>query len=106
MNASKSMGGRRWRLLKRRVYDRDGWRCRVCRHEGYLRVAHIRPRRRYPELKFLLSNLLTICAFCDARHGEDLPAIRHIWYVTLPKRVVSPVSETITPRTPTHPNTL
>ena len=34
---------RRWRRLRRRILDRDGWRCRVCGKAGRLEVDHVKP---------------------------------------------------------------
>ena len=34
---------RRWRLLRRRILDRDGWRCVQCGKAGRLEVDHVVP---------------------------------------------------------------
>ena len=36
---------RRWRILRRRILDRDGWRCVQCGKAGRLEVDHIKPIR-------------------------------------------------------------
>ena len=33
---------RRWRRLRRRILDRDGWRCRECGRAGRLEVDHVK----------------------------------------------------------------
>ena len=38
-----SSRGRRWRRIRRRVLDRDGWRCRSCGKAGRLEVHHVVP---------------------------------------------------------------
>ena len=34
---------RRWRHVRRRVVDRDGWRCVLCGKAGRLEVDHVKP---------------------------------------------------------------
>ena len=34
---------RRWRALRRRILNRDGWRCRECGKAGRLEVDHVKP---------------------------------------------------------------
>ena len=38
-----NLSGRRWRRLRSRILDRDGWRCRKCGKAGILEVDHIQP---------------------------------------------------------------
>ena len=42
---------------------RDDFRCLRCGRPGQ-DVAHILPKGRYPELKFTLQNLVTLCRKC------------------------------------------
>ena len=39
----KKLSGRRWRALRRKVLDRDGWRCVKCGKAGRLEADHIQP---------------------------------------------------------------
>ena len=34
---------RRWRIVRRRILDRDGWRCVQCGKAGRLEVDHVVP---------------------------------------------------------------
>jgi hypothetical protein len=49
---------RRWRA---RVYARDGHRCRLCGSTDGLNAHHIRMWARYPALRFVVSNGITLC---------------------------------------------
>ena len=58
-----------------RLWDRDGWRCVLCRTSlhglGRSRVDHIRTRHEAPELALVLANLRSLCPSCDnKRHAE------------------------------------
>jgi 5-methylcytosine-specific restriction endonuclease McrA len=64
-----------WRALRSRVLKAAGWRCAWCRasvHKpGAARVDHIRPRRDFPDLALVQSNLRVLCHDCDGkRHAE------------------------------------
>lgn len=74
---------RRWRRVRLRVLDRDGWRCRTCGKAGGLEVDHIKPVHHGGD-PWALANLQALCAWpC---HGEktrrentrDTPA-RRAW---------------------------
>lgn len=53
---------RRWRIVRRAVLDRDGWRCRKCGRPGRLEVDHVDPAPgRDP---FDTENLQTLCRGC------------------------------------------
>ena len=64
----------RWRVVRRAVVERDGWRCVHCGKGGMLEVHHVK------ELKdggaaFDVSNLKTLCRACHfdvhRKHGTD-----------------------------------
>ena len=40
--------GRRWTTVRRKVFERDGWRCVECGKAGRLEVDHITPLQREP----------------------------------------------------------
>lgn len=58
----KRIRGRRWRRIRSRVLERDGYRCTSCGRAGRLEVHHVRPVRHggsnEPE------NLRTLCRRC------------------------------------------
>lgn len=56
-------GYKEWR---RAVYQRDGFKCRVCgsAESNTLRAHHIKPREDFPELLLELTNGLTVCNNC------------------------------------------
>ena len=63
---------RRWRPLRRRTLDRDGWRCRKCGRAGQLQVDHIE-RLEDGGAPWDLDNLQALCRAChiDKTAGEN-----------------------------------
>lgn len=59
-------GTRRWKVVRRQVFDRDGWRCTRCGRVGRLECDHVVPVAR-GGAPFALSNLRTLCRGCHVR---------------------------------------
>ena len=58
----KSEQYKKWRM---KVFYRDGFRCQICRQIGVeLNAHHIRYWRKYPELRFIIDNGITLCKKC------------------------------------------
>lgn len=57
---------RRWRAVRRRVFERDGWRCVKCKRPGRLECDHIRPLAQGGR-KYDLGNLQALCRGCHIR---------------------------------------
>lgn len=61
-----------WRALRMRVLLRCGARCQCCGQSAkdgvVIHVDHIKPRRKYPELALVESNLQVLCEVCN--HGK------------------------------------
>ena len=55
-------GTRAWRALRRRCFDRDGWRCRECGGATALEAHHVRPV--VEGGADVLDNLATTCRSC------------------------------------------
>ena len=59
----------RWATIRRRIFDRDGWRCVLCRRPGRLECDHIvglaEGGDNSPE------NLRTLCRDCHIRIGRE-----------------------------------
>lgn len=79
-----------WRRFRERVFKRDGGKCRICGSREFLRGAHVEPVKNHPEMELWESNVITLCAVCDARYGDDLVKNRHLWE----KKVVHRISRT------------
>lgn len=58
----KRMKARLWWAVRRRVLERDGFRCRKCGRAGRLEVDHIRPLHHHGDDS--LDNLQTLCRGC------------------------------------------
>lgn len=62
---------RRWRSS---VFSRDGYSCAVCKRVGgHLNAHHIRPYAKFPELRYEVSNGISLCVVC---HKEAHKALR------------------------------
>lgn len=54
---------RRWGIVRRRVFDRDGWRCRACGRPGRLECDHVKPIDQ-GGAAWDLDNLQALCRGC------------------------------------------
>ncbi|WHY28106.1 HNH endonuclease [Bacillus wiedmannii] len=63
--------------LKREVRSRDDGHCQRCRIKfdimtyKHLQVHHIKSWRDYPELAYVLSNLILVCRWCNLDLGNS-----------------------------------
>ncbi|MFW6174061.1 MAG: HNH endonuclease [Elusimicrobiota bacterium] len=55
-----------------KVYARDYWTCQKCGKKLNLVAHHINPFRDYPELRFDVSNGLTLCRLCHKKVHEEI----------------------------------
>ena len=63
---------REWGALRRKVLDRDGWRCQTCGRAGLLECHHVKPLLEGGDND--LGNLLALCRDCHIRaHREIKP---------------------------------
>lgn len=54
------------------VLHRDGFKCVMCKTDKNLTAHHIRPKKQYPDLKYVFSNAVTLCGSCHNKtHGFD-----------------------------------
>ena len=60
-----SLNQRRWKAVRRAVFERDGWRCLVCGRPGALECDHFTPLQREPgQDPWDLNGLQTLCRAC------------------------------------------
>ena len=83
----------RWALVRRAVFDRDGWRCRACGRAGRLEVDHVRPVALGGD-PWALANLQALCVRCHlgktrGETGARLPAEVRAWRELLAERMTS-----------------
>lgn len=76
---------KRWKRVRWRALQRDGYRCVQCGARGRVEVDHIKPVRTHPELAYELSNTQCLCVPCHSRKtrlevgmGKENPA-REAW---------------------------
>ena len=66
------LNARRWGVVRRRVFVRDGWRCVTCGRAGKLECDHITPLEREPgQDPFDPHGLQTLCRVLP--HRQDRP---------------------------------
>ncbi|MDE0456255.1 MAG: HNH endonuclease [Chromatiales bacterium] len=67
----RKLDRKRWELVRLRVMERDGWRCRRCGKAGRLEVDHVLPVSA-GGAPFDPANLQTLCRGChtDKTRGE------------------------------------
>ena len=65
-----------YNLLRKKVLDRDGWRCQVCGSSTDLHVHHLVRRSRLGDDAF--DNLITLCATCHLREHHVLTIVRDV----------------------------
>lgn len=54
-----------WKLWHSDVFERDNWTCQTCGARGiYLEVHHIKSWSKFPELRYVLENGVTLCREC------------------------------------------
>ena len=59
---------RRWRAVRRAVFERDGWRCVACGRPGALECDHITPLQREPgQDPWAWDGLQTLCRDCHIK---------------------------------------
>ena len=61
----------RWARVRRKVFDRDGWRCTACGRAGRLEAHHEPPLERGAD-PYDLDGIVTLCRGCHIeRHRGD-----------------------------------
>lgn len=59
------------------VLFRDGKKCAECGEKAWLHAHHIKHYAQHPELRFDVSNGVTLCRYCHSeKHPERRDAIR------------------------------
>jgi 5-methylcytosine-specific restriction endonuclease McrA len=57
-----------WDVIRKRVYQRDGWRCVMCGKKGKLHAHHIVPVAISKDNS--MSNLVSVCEVCHRKLEE------------------------------------
>lgn len=72
---NKELMTTKWKKFREQIIDRDQGVCMRCLYkysiieEGNLQVHHIKPRIKYPELHYEVTNCVTLCATCNHQLG-------------------------------------
>ena len=70
-----ALNQRRWRLLRRGTFERDGWRCVRCGKAGRLEADHIVPLAKGGD-PYDKANLQTLCRGCHVEKTKTDTGIR------------------------------
>lgn len=68
--------------IQKMVFERDNYTCQICHKMGCcLQVDHIKPWSRYPEFRFEMNNLRTLCMDCHyfVTFGKEKPKSIKAW---------------------------
>ncbi len=55
-----------YKQWRKSVFERDGYACRVCGAMGYITAHHIKSFAHFPDLRFELTNGITLCEPCHS----------------------------------------
>ena len=70
-NQHVTISRRRWELVRRAAFGRDGYRCRKCKRPGRLEAHHEPPLRDGAD-PYDLAGIMTLCRTCHVeRHRPD-----------------------------------
>lgn len=62
-----------YNVWRRAVFARDGYTCQDCDfHGGYLHAHHVKSFAKFPELRFEVSNGVTLCVDCHKKRHEKI----------------------------------
>lgn len=56
-----------YKIWRKNVFERDGFLCQNCGKDGYITAHHIKSFAHYPELRFEVSNGVTLCEECHKK---------------------------------------
>ena len=84
-HVEQKTGGRRWALLRLKVFERDGWRCVSCGRAGRLECDHVKPLADGGD-PWDMDNLQSLCRGChvektrqEAENRRELPPGGRAW---------------------------
>lgn len=67
----RTIAGRlEYRIWRQTVFKRDGWKCVICESRTKLQAHHIRRWKDYPDLRFEVSNGISLCFVCHCNVDE------------------------------------
>jgi hypothetical protein len=67
----RAMGQAKYILWRSQVFERDTYTCQNCKRSGiYIMAHHIKSWAKYPQLRYTISNGLTLCKICHAKQDK------------------------------------
>src|SRR5437868_924338 len=74
-------------LVREKVFQRDERRCVRCGNSAVICASHVYPKGKYPRLRWLEINLLTMCLHCHLFWWHKAPVEAGEWFLkTYPER--------------------
>jgi 5-methylcytosine-specific restriction enzyme A len=58
---------KRWKAVRWKALQRDGFKCVKCGARGRLEVDHVLPVRTHPHLAYELGNTQSLCVSCHSK---------------------------------------
>ena len=69
-NQHVAINRRKWALVRREAFERDGYRCRACGRPGRLEAHHEPPLRKGAD-PYRLEGVMSMCRGCHIQHHRD-----------------------------------
>ena len=72
MSYAEKLKDPRWQKKRLEIFERDGWRCKICGSEDdTLNVHHLTYRKGFDPWEINNGLLMTVCSKCHERSKED-----------------------------------
>jgi hypothetical protein len=67
--------------VRAEVFERDGNKCVRCQRTDTLAPSHVYPKGKYPRLRFMVINILTMCYGCHIHWWHKNPIEASEWFL-------------------------
>ena len=67
-----AMQGYKYKVWRRKVFKRDSYTCQKCSETKYVEAHHIKSWEKYPKLRYVIRNGITLCQKCHGTNRKKL----------------------------------